>query len=249
MLTLFSVPKPFVGHVGEIQRRAVESWRSLGVQVLLLGDEEGVAAAAHELGVEHDGALERTERGTPRLDSAFALAECAAREPRRCYVNADIVLGPDLLEATRAVDALADRYLIVGESFEAGKARGAAALDWFVFTPGLFGDVPQFAIGRAGFDNWLIWQARRAGIVVDATHDVHAVHQAHAYDHVPGGVDETYYGEEAARNLELAGGNSHLYTLHDASHVLRDGRLRRNWGAPLRWRENLRKAAWKVRNR
>jgi hypothetical protein len=247
VLTLFSVLKPFVGHIGEIQRRAVESWRSLGVQVLLLGDEEGVAAAARELEVEHVGGLELTARGAPRLDSAFALAERAARAPLRCYVNADIVLGRDLLAATRAIDARADRYLVVGQSFEDGKARGAAALDWFVFTPGLFGDIPPFAIGRAGFDNWLIWQARRAGIVVDATHDVHAVHQPHAYDHVPGGMNETYYGEEAARNLELAGGKSRLYTLHDASHVLRDGRLRRNWGAPLRWRENARKLAWKLR--
>ena len=56
-------------------------------------------------------------------------------------------------------------------------------------------------------------------------------------------MNEAYYGEEAARNLELAGGKGHLYTLHDASHVLRGGRLRRNPGAPLRWRENVRKAA------
>ena len=52
--------------------------------------------------------------------------------------------------------------------------------------------------------------------------------------------------EEAARNLELAGGKSRIYTLHDASHVLRKGRLHRNPGAPLRWRENVRKAAWKL---
>ena len=52
--------------------------------------------------------------------------------------------------------------------------------------------------------------------------------------------------EEAAGNLELAGGKSHLYTLHDASRVLRGGRLHRNPGAPLRWRENLRKAGWKL---
>ena len=39
---------------------------------------------------------------------------------------------------------------------------------------------------------------------------------------------------------------AHVYTLHDASHVLRDGKLRRNLGAPLRWRENVRKLAWKL---
>ena len=88
--------------------------------------------------------------------------------------------------------------------------------------------MPPFAVGRAGFDNWLVWKARQVGIVVDATHDVRAVHQPHGYEHVTGGMDEAYYGEEAARNLELAGGKGHVYTLHDASHVLRDGKLRRN---------------------
>ncbi len=122
-------------------------------------------------------------------------------------------------------------------------------MDWFVFPAGLFGEVPPFAIGRAGFDNWLVWKARQVGVVVDATHDVRAVHQPHGYEHVEGGMDEAYYGEEAARNLELAGGKEHVYTLHDASHVLRDGKLQRNLGAPLRWRENVRKLAWKLGKR
>jgi hypothetical protein len=127
-----------------------------------------------------------------------------------------------------------------------GRRRGAAALDWFVFPADLYADVPPFAIGRACFDNWLVWRARQDGIVVDASADVVAAHQRHDYGHVAGGKSEAYYGAEAARNLELAGGKSHLYTLHDASHVLRSGKLYRNPGAPLRWRENVRKAAWKL---
>ena len=246
MLTLFSVPKPFEGELDTLQRRSVESWRSLDVEVLLLGD---VAEVARELGVEHVPGLELTAHGTPRLDSVFALADAAACFPLRCFVNADVILGPDLLEAIRAVSAESERFLVVGQTEEDGRRRGPAAMDWFVFTPGLFSDVPPFAIGRAGFDNWLVWKARQVGIVVDATHDVRALHQPHGYAHVEGGMQEAYYGEEAARNIELAGGKSHLYTLHDASHVLRGGRLRRNVGAPLRWRENVRKLAWKVRRR
>jgi hypothetical protein len=127
-----------------------------------------------------------------------------------------------------------------------GEPRGAAALDWFVFPAGLYTDVPPLALGRACFDNWLVWQARQRGPVVDATQSVVAAHIRHGYEHLAGGKDEAYYGQEAARNLELAGGKGHLFTMHDASHVLRDGRLRRNPGAPLRWRENVRKAAWKL---
>jgi hypothetical protein len=260
MLTIASVPKPFRGAIGEIQRRAVASWVALGddVQVVLLGDEEGVAEAARDAGAEHVADLERTDHGTPRLDSAFALTDRVARHPLRCFVNADVILYDDLFAATRAVSQQADRFLIVGRTLDVddpqsrddtvarGENRGAAALDWFVFPAVLYADVPPFAIGRACFDNWLVWRARQDGIVVDASHDVVAAHQRHDYAHVPGGKDEAYYGEEAARNLELAGGKSRLYTLHDASHVLRDGRLHRNPGAPFRWRENVRKAAWKL---
>jgi hypothetical protein len=248
MLTLFSVPKPFEGEIADIQRHSIVSWKSMpgGVQVILLGDDTGVFDQALRLGVEHVSGLQSTEHGTPRLDSAFALAEGAANFPLLCFVNADVILGRDVLDAAQAVSKQAERFLIVGQTVENGRWRGAAAMDWFVFPAGLFGDVPPFAVGRACFDNWLLWKARQVGIVVDATYDVRAVHQPHGYEHVDGGMDEAYYGEEAARNLELAGGKGHLYTLHDASHVLRDGTLRRNLGAPLRWRENVRKLAWKV---
>src|SRR5207245_11279131 len=93
VLTIFSVPKPFVGLIGEIQRRAVAGWTALEcVQVLLLGDEDGTAQAAAEAGADHLPDLARTERGTPRLDAAFAAADGAARHPLRCFVNADVVL-------------------------------------------------------------------------------------------------------------------------------------------------------------
>ncbi len=260
MLTIFSVPKPFQGAIGEIQRRALASWTALGddAQVLVLGDEEGAGEAAREAGAEHFAGLARTDHGTPRLDAAFAAADRAARHPLRCFVNADVILFDDLLTATRRVAELAERFLIVGQTIDVdepggrddaiarGRRRGAAALDYFVFPACLYPDVLPFAIGRACFDNWLVWRARQNAIVVDATADVVAVHQHHDYAHVAGGKAEAYYGEEAARNLELAGGKSRVYTLHDASHVLRGGRLRRNPGAPLRWRENVRKAAWKL---
>jgi hypothetical protein len=260
VLTVFSVPKPFGGRIGEIQRRAVESWLSIGpdVQVLLLGDERGTAEAAREAGAEHIPELTRTAHGTPRLDSAFAAADAAARHRLRCFVNADVVLFDDLPAAEAHVSRGHDRFLIVGQTLDVGEAgtredalahgrrRGAAALDYFLFPAGLYADVPPFAIGRACFDNWLVWRARQDAVVVDATADVVAVHQRHDYAHVDGGQAQVYYGEEAARNLELAGGKSRLYTLHDASHVLRGGRLRRNPGAPLRWRENVRKAGWKL---
>jgi hypothetical protein len=267
VLTLFSVPKPFRGHIGDIQRNAIASWRVLhpDVQVVLVGDDGGVEEAALEAGVEYAGSLELSRRGTPRLDSAFERVGEIARHPLWCYVNGDIVLLDDFLFAVGRVRRRFGEFLIVGESrdlpltaaaplgdaefrgalrrraLREGRLRGYAALDYFVFPRGHFGELPPFLIGRACFDNWLVWKARQVGPVVDVTHAVVSVHQSHDYGHVAGGKDEAYYGEEAKHNETLAGGRSHIYTLYDASHRLPSrGPIYRYVGSILRAREGLR---------
>jgi hypothetical protein len=271
VITVFSIPKPFDGHVGAIQHNALASWSALGgVQVVLVGDEVGVADAARAAGADHVGDVATNEHGTPRLDDAFRRVEEIARHPLRCFINADVVLIDDFVPAIRAVHA--PRFLVVGETIDVavterldlarpgvrdelarrahgeGRSRGATAIDYFVFTPHLFDPIPPFAVGRARFDNWLVWRARQRGVVVDATRAVLAVHQRHEYAHVAGGQAEAHFGPEAKRNLELAGGKSRLYTIYDASHRLDDElRVRRHLGATLRARENARKVSWKLR--
>jgi hypothetical protein len=268
VLTLFTVPKPFRSHVGDIQRNAIESWRALGplVQIVLIGDEGGVEQAAREGGFEHVGKLARNDRGTPRLDSAFECVVTVAQHPLWCLINGDIILLDDFLPAVKRVVSAYQRFLVVGESrdldvaagarlsepavrselrqraLSGGRLRGYAALDYFVFPKGQFGPLPPFLIGRACFDNWLVWRVRELGDpVVDATRTVVAVHQSHDYAHVPGGLDEAYYGEEARHNEQLAGGRAHIYSLHDATYRLhKNGRLRRYWGSTFRARERAR---------
>ncbi len=276
MITLFAIPKPFTGPLARLQQNAVCSWRALGpdVQVVLIGDEAGVADAASEAGIEHISEVARNEYGTPRLDDALARVDEVAAHGLRCFVNADIILLDDFLPAVRAVAAVVPSFLMVGASRNlriegsleldnvterealrrraeaAGTSRGATAIDYFVFSAGLFDPVPPFVVGRARFDNWLVWRARQRGVVVDASKAVLAVHQEHDYGHVEGGLREAHFGAEADRNLELAGGKRRLFTIYDASHRLtRSGRVLKHVGAAGRVRENLRKAAWKLARR
>ena len=46
MLTFFSTPKPFVGHIDVIQRNALRSWRQIhpDIEILLFGDDAGAAS-------------------------------------------------------------------------------------------------------------------------------------------------------------------------------------------------------------
>jgi hypothetical protein len=272
VITLFTIPKAFEGRSDWIQRNAVGSWLALGgARVLLFGDDPGVAAAARDLGVEHEPQLARTSRGTPRLDGAFARARELAGSGLLCYVNADIVLADDFRQATDRLSALSGSLLAVGESWDtpvegpldfsgdwqsnvqdltqSARRRGAGALDYFVFTRDLFAELPPFAVGRVGFDNWLVWRAGASGArVIDLTPSVRAVHQRHDYSHIAGGRGATRHtGEEGRYNIELAGPKSRLHTRYDATHILGRRRLRRNLLRTFRVKENARKLVYKAR--
>jgi hypothetical protein len=267
MLTVFSIPKPFQGELLGIQMRSVRSWLALGARVILFGDDPEMAAATRGLDLAVYPELTRNERGTPFLDSVFARAMRELEGGACCFVNADVILTEDVLQAQSAVAARFSRYLLVGQTRDLavedrelndldalraraelqGTPRGPTAIDWFVFHGDFFSGMPRFLVGRAAFDNWFIWRARQTAVVVDATRAVVAIHQTHDYTHLAGGKDEAYYGPEAQYNRRLAGGSGHIYTLHDASHRLRDDlTVAPNLGATLRARERLRKVGWKL---
>lgn len=246
MLTFFTIPKAFHGHLNIIQRNAIQSWQQLHpeCEVILMGDDPGTVEAATELGVRHFPGVERSEAGTPLVSSMFAEAQRVAQYPTLCYVNADIILMSDFLQAVRRVVAQEPSFLLVSRRWdvdirealdfrngweedlrrlvlERGKLHAHTGIDYFVFPRGLWAEIPPFAIGRGAWDNWLIYRAKSQGAaVIDLTPTVTIVHQNHNYEHITGGRDAAFKGAETAQNLALAGGYSHLYTLADTSYQL-----------------------------
>src|SRR5207247_9696761 len=61
LLTIFSIPKPFRGHIGTIQRNAIQSWLQLSprCEVILYGNDPGVAEAAAAHVVKHTSHITR----------------------------------------------------------------------------------------------------------------------------------------------------------------------------------------------
>jgi hypothetical protein len=97
--------------------------------------------------------------------------------------------------------------------------------DYCIFPRSCFSSIPDFAIGRAGWDNWFIYKSRWEGwTVIDATEDVMVVHQSHDYSHLPGGKPH-YRLPETKRNVILGGGEHTIFTLHDAQFYLQKGKL------------------------
>ncbi|MEW5941277.1 MAG: hypothetical protein AB1750_16560 [Chloroflexota bacterium] len=252
-LALFSAPKPFTDpHIALIQRNAIRSWTLLpDVEVLLLGEEIGLAEAARDLGVTHIPNVGRNENGTPLISSMFQLARENSLSDLLCIVNADMLLMPDFVEAARQVSSLKDNFVLLSqrwdldvtqpldftpgwESHLRNTVRSTASLhrpagsDFFLFPKSCYADIPDFAIGRAGWDNWMIYKARKEKWpVIDCTPSVMIVHQNHGYAHLPGGVAH-HTLPETDENIRLAGGQAAIrYTILDSTHQLVGGTLAR----------------------
>jgi hypothetical protein len=251
-LTIFTAPKPFTNpHIATIQRNAIQSWLHLGdeVEVILVGEEAGLGEAAAELGVRRLPDVARNEQGTPLVSSIFSLARAASESQVLACLNADILVMPEIIGVIRQVLAQVERFLVIGQrwdldvtrelDFDAGwerrlrtdvQHRGRlhppAGSDYFIFPRSSFHEMPDFAIGRAGWDNWMIYHALQQGWpVIDATPSLMVIHQSHDYSHLPGGQPH-YNLEESQHNMALAGGPNHMYMVLDADKQLRGGHIR-----------------------
>jgi hypothetical protein len=263
------MPKPFLGHIGVIQRNAITSWTKLSPrpEIFLFGEEEGTAQIAGELELRHLHDIQRNELGTPLLGDLMKRAGEVTGTPLLCYLNSDIILLQAYCDAIGAIAKNFPRFLAVTQRLEielteelhfgggqpmdlrslpSGVPGHHTAIDVFVFNRELYLDVPDLAIGRAWFDQWLIKDVLLRGIpVVDMTRVVRAIHQRHEYGHIAGGQQGAYGGEEARHNLEIYGGVPHAYTLLDVTHeLLSNGVIR-----PVRYRrEKFQAQQWLWRN-
>lgn len=262
-ITIFTAPKAFTDpHIDTIQRNAILSWLHLGeeVNVLLVGDEPGMAAIAAEYRVPQLTDVRRNEAGTPLVSSIFDLAHQTSQANLFTYINADVMLLPAFVESVHQVSQQLEHFLLIGQRWDLdvrrvlgfssgwdqhlladvhsrGRLHLPAGSDYFVFPRALFNRMPDFAIGRAGWDNWMIYHARQQGYtVVDGTPSIIAIHQDHDYSHLPGGKPH-YELPESQQNEALAGGAANLYMVLDSDKQLVNGKAR---SPRLSWMRTLR---------
>jgi hypothetical protein len=107
-----------------------------------------------------------------------------------------------------------------------GSLHRPAGSDYFLFPLTSYLQIPPFTIGRAGWDNWMIYHARKSGFpAIDATPDVLIIHQNHDYSHLPGGKPH-YDHPETDENIRLAGGRPMTrFTLLDTDARLENGQI------------------------
>jgi hypothetical protein len=262
LITLFSAPKPFINpHIAMIQRNAIKSWTLLpDVEVILLGEEMGLAEAARELGVKYIPNVVCNQSGTPLVSSMFQLARDASQRSHSdllCIINADMILMPDFVKAALESRSLLlkkgqQNFVLLSQRWDLdvtqpidftegwqnhlssmvhgqGQLHRPAGSDFFLFPKSCYTDIPDFAIGRAGWDNWMIYKARQEKwAVIDCTPSVMIIHQNHDYSHLPGGKPH-YEHPDTNENIRLAGGEANIrYTIIDSTHqITEDGKLAR----------------------
>lgn len=241
-LTILSTPKAFRGLFAVIQRNAIESWTKLSPrpEIILFGTDDGTAAICAELGLTHVPDVATTAEGTPLISDMFLQGQALATTPVVCWSNADVIYTDRLLDAARTVASRTVPAYVVGQrtdidqpdllAFEPGWQDQLVAraqvdgerkpvnwIDYFLFTRGLFPELPPFAIGRPGYDPWLIWRAADLGAdVIDATPYVVAIHQRHDYSHV-GTREDAFNGAEAKENAAIVDDWRHYHSISYAS--------------------------------
>lgn len=237
-ITIFALPKPFVGDTARIQSNAFLSWMQLSpaVDVLLIGDEEGIGEFATDNNIAHVKEVERNVQGTPLVSNAFSVAHEVSSSEILVYCNADVILDESFVRAMELLSEQSEfeQWLGIGQrtdlridrslNFEddddlrwlkqhcisAGEKSSHVCKEYFAFTRGLFNDVPPFAVGRGNWDNWMVASVKPRGVpVIDLSKQITAIHQSHDYSHMQASRMNCYVnGEEALENQRLAAGRN-----------------------------------------
>lgn len=209
-----------------IQDVAARSWPG---PVTFMGEDEGTSEWSQKLGARHIRSVACNEWGTPLVSDVFrAIREDGAPDDVCCYINADIVLDGEAFEQTvetcaQTIAADGQRcWLLVGKRTDldsvtigcvqdilnAASVRGVDhgwdGIDYFVFPRATFPFVYPFALGKFVWDQWLVGNAHRRGLVtVDCSRAVLAVHLNCPW-YIDGGVTSdhaaVYDSVEGARN-------------------------------------------------
>lgn len=252
LLTIFSAPKPFEDpHISTIQRNAIRSWINLGrdAKVILLGKGEGIDEISREFKVNYFDNVATNKRGTPLISSMLKLSRESSTSPFFAIVNTDILLFPDILAITNRVARKFKKFVIAGQRWdiritheledpeffeklrktvlERGMLHPPMGSDFFIFPRNCYECIPDFAIGRAGWDNWMIYKARfERWPVIDASAELIIAHQEHDYSHLTGGQPH-YRLPETRENVRLAGGQHTIFTLFDAQYMIKNNEIKR----------------------
>ena len=260
MITIFGTPKNFEGIFKVIQINAIRSWRSVSkeVEIIIFGKSEGAQKIANEVSAIYYPNIKCSKNGVPLLSDLFHKANKIASFDILLFINSDILLPKRIIYSIMNVKDKFSNFLLVGHRWDLkveklinfneaatvslfwemseikSKKASPAAIDYFGFRKNSLKNIPDFVVGRPGYDNWLIWYARRNFMpVVDISEEVKVIHQSHHYNfhnlkNNPKIFDRNKIPieEDGKKNMKLHG--NRVLNLLDADFSTLNGRIKKN---------------------
>jgi hypothetical protein len=253
MITIFCTPKNFEGIFDIIQTNSLNSWRALNpdIEIIIFGDSKGADKIARSINAIHIPEVEKSSNGVPILSDMFNKAQEIAKNDILTFINADIILPFNFVEPIKIIKTKLSKFLIVGYRWDIditkkinfnnfnyndvlwsklikkAKRHSSSGIDYFIFKKNTFPNLPNFVVGRPGYDNWIIWNARRRLIpVIDISKTVKVLHQNHHFNfHNLKKDPKIYLEEDGLTNRELINGNE--LTLNDTNYFFYNSILKK----------------------
>ena len=221
-------------------------------EIILMGNDSGVREFCSNNQIKHIPDIKSNKYGTPLISSIFKTAMKEAEYNIMAYVNSDIIL---LNSFTKSISQINFKnYLLIGQRWdldivklinfdkddyiielknkikEQGVLHPKTGIDYFVFPKTIFNQIPDFAIGRTSWDNWLVYNARlNKHPVINGTQSIDIIHQNHDYGKFINNenLDTKKYkkGIESEINSKLAGGERYSFNVNDCTHKLINGQV------------------------
>ncbi len=262
MFSIASTFKPFEGPNRINQVNALASWRALSpdIEILAFGEAEGLGEQVPVFGIQQIAEIPLSSEGLPRIDLILRTVSDLARHDLIVYLNADIILFADFIEALKSIHL--PRFLMIGQRtdvhinglldfgdgesrertrkwlLEKGEIHRPAGIDYFAFRRGSLPALPPMYAGAAGWDNLTIFLCRQNEIpVVDATLAATVFHPNHPYKLLADGRTVAFNGQAAMENQSRLPPGVPRFCTTDASFWLERGQLKSAWSSPRHaWR-------------
>jgi len=209
MLTFICCPHAFNDLYGEIQTNSILSWKNLNIpkKIVVCCDEAGAKDFCIKHDLIHVPNVTVSKNGLPIISSIFHKGYKYADDGSPvCYINSDILLTSDFVETLKCsleTYPNLEKYLLCGKrrnwdkplhiNFEDGWEKSIKALnpplipetcaiDYFVHTKTTYNDIPNYAMGRFLWDNWLLGYCVKNNIFsIDVSNTVYVIHQMSSY--------------------------------------------------------------------
>jgi hypothetical protein len=208
MITLFTTTKDFTGVNRQNQLNAIRCWLSSPCQpeVIIFGKSSGIEEIGEHPNLKILEQVRTSSSGVPYVNEMFNVIFKIAKYPVCGYVNADILLPNNFFENVLLIHKQINKnYLIVGERIDADvdaeltfddqwekafrnkyqnnfKNHLPYGSDFFIFPKGQYNlsNMPELLIGRPGWDNVMIYNARKRKFkTIDISDTTKVFHQNH----------------------------------------------------------------------